>query len=356
MKKILIVSVDLDKKNGQSSFANGLVSEFISDLSDDFLLIVPNSMIARRYAAAVPHKVHLGPQVVARNYYRIFLFQLFLFFELVKLSFKRKNVNLYFSLKPTLGSIFLLHRLFPNYVVFLEGEIEKNFEVLIKNLFLRRLAAFCVRSVISRASKVNCAYESAFRYAIDLNRNSNVVNVGLNPAFSKLDSEFFESNRIKKFDICYVGSFRKVHELERLIDFGVANDCSLVFVGLGEEFDNTRSYARKLGAMDNCTFLGPLDHDSVVDVMYSSRYAWCVTSFDHWGVPIKAFEALSLDIPVVVSPRESFEFIERMGFGVNLRVFSKASYVSAWSNLREIGRINSRKFIIDSCNWERWFL
>ena len=136
MKKILIVSVDLDKKNGQSSFANGLVSEFISDLSDDFLLIVPNSMIARRYAARFPEKVHLGPQVVARNYYRIFLFQLFLFFELAKLIFKRKNVNLYFSLKPTLVSIFLLHRLFPNYVVFLEGEIEKNFEVLIKNLLL----------------------------------------------------------------------------------------------------------------------------------------------------------------------------------------------------------------------------
>ena len=301
------------------------------------------------------YKITFTRKVIQRSYVSVLLNQIHLFYFLLRLAIQVNSVEIYFSLKPTMFSTLLLPLLNKKYNIFLEGEIENNFLKLFKNKFLRKILVIIVRFLLKNASSVVCAYKSSLNYASKYNSNSRRSAIGLNSAFIIHDEKRLNQYQNKLYDIIYVGSFREVHELDLLLELVRTLSLKCLLVGQGSEFERLSHLINKDPLLMDVKVMGSVEQVKVPELIKSAKVSWCYTTPEHWGVPIKVFESLALDTPVISSFREDIAFVEELNYGAIVRSKELGKLIEAYEHVAQIGKISSRSFILEHCNWKHWF-
>ena len=300
-------------------------------------------------------KIHFTRKVIQRSYISVLLNQIHLFYFLIKLATQVNSTKIYFSLKPTMFSTLLFPLLHKKYNIFLEGSLENNFLKLFKNKILRTILVLVVRFLLKNASSVICTYESSLNYALKYNVNSRRSAIGLNSAFISQDEKFLNQYQNKPYDIIYVGSFREVHELDLLLELVRTLSLKCLLVGQGGEFKRLSQIIKEDPSLMNVRVVGSVEQVKVPELIKSAKVSWCFTTPEHWGVPIKVFESLALDTPVISSFREDLAFVEELNYGAIVRSKEFDKLIEAYKQVAQIGQISSRRFILEHCNWKNWF-
>ncbi len=276
---------------------------------------------------------------------------------MLRLLFHCRPDYIVLSVKPSLFSISIL-KSFLDYklVCFVEGDSSKNLFSFL-NPTVAKISLFLLEMLIKSADSVFPAYYSAKEWVDRVRSDSKsiIVPVGIDQAV--FNDEFASKPNIfnkESFIIGYVGSFRLVHRVDLLIEVLNHDErIKLCLVGDGECFDDIKESVKFLGLADRVEFKGAVDHSYVPEIVSKCDILWGYTDPLHWGVPIKVFEYLALNRPVIASKRREFDFIQKYNFGLTTKsINSREIYDELMCYLSNIKTINSREYILKNYRWD----
>lgn len=122
--------------------------------------------------------------------------------------------------------------------------------------------------------------------------------------------------------VCFIGSLVPWQGLEYLIRamkqvVEQVPKTRLLIIGDGAQRKELERLVNSLNLTDSVSFIGKVTHEKVPDYVNSSDM--CVlfrTGFDEGFSPLKLFEYLACNKPVLASRSKGFEFIEQSNFGI----------------------------------------
>ncbi|XGI82734.1 glycosyltransferase family 4 protein [Halorutilales archaeon Cl-col2-1] len=165
----------------------------------------------------------------------------------------------------------------------------------------------------------------------------------------------------EKFVVGFVGSLAPRHELKTLFRAAAkTDDVYLLIVGDGVRRNSLDQLAADLGIDDRVTFTGQVDHEEVPKYISSFDVGYGVVSSDKASNPIKCYEYLSCERPVITSQKEEFEFISKIDAGVLVSTVSTKEVYEAIEYLRnqprkerlEMGK-TGRSYVQEHFTWKR---
>lgn len=350
-------SADLSINNGQGVYSRMVLNAILKkNMSEQFQLkiIIPHPKNSVDFLKNFPKKnlFFLPPKKNKDFIYHLHA-QFLLFF---KLLFTRDIDSIIYSVKPVQVALVAI-KVFRNmtHIVLLEGLASKSIETFGLGKNGKKVGLFILSFLLRRANIVIAAYESAAKWA----RSIDVKKVRLIPC--GIDSKLFypctKSALSEKFIIGYVGSFRDVHRLDLLLEATKSLDIHVRLYGNGVEFERIKILAENLGIADKVFFYGDTPQKKLRKAICQCNLMWGYTDIKHWGVPIKVFEYLACNRPVLVSKRAEFRFISKYGYGVEIETQDIASITSAISCFiaeRSSIPINSSNYIQKRFNWDKF--
>lgn len=164
------------------------------------------------------------------------------------------------------------------------------------------------------------------------------------------------------FVVGFVGTMRPAHGVKELITSITRLDdtipVKLLIVGDGSEKETCEELVEELGLEDNVSFTGFVSHDrvpeyiSACDVMYGALKMESAT-------PIKCFEYLATERPVIVSDVSELGFVEREALGVVVDEVQPDQIADAIVELhemdsperREMGE-RGREYVVENHTWD----
>jgi len=245
----------------------------------------------------------------------------------------RRPDSVVFSAKPGLIGVVIAGFLL-NFekVILVEGLGVKTLETL-GGRVTNALGNLTYSLLFKNAKVIYAAYASALTWVETHNKNclKKVVPCGVDTTlFYPVKYEHKHTNKIV---IGYVGSFRKVHELDFLLKIVSENESmQAILIGDGERYDATVQKASQLEITDRVEFRGSLDQTKISEVIARCNLMWAYTTKSHWGVPIKVAEYLACNKFVIASRRKEFEYLEEKSFGVLLGSNSVSEFYSTLDN------------------------
>lgn len=143
----------------------------------------------------------------------------------------------------------------------------------------------------------------------------------------------------RRFTVGFVGSFKKYHCLEPLVDAVAVDggsDVQLLLVGEGPEHDRIARRVSDLGIGDRVLLPGFVDHEEVADYMGACDVLYGVIAPERSGSPMKVYEYLSCGRPVIVHRSSEFEFVERKRLGEAIDEVTPGAIRAAIERLRDV--------------------
>ena len=349
-------TADLSVNNGQGVYSRKILEVLIKEAEGSGVrlkVILPKSNNRIACLDALPENdVYFLPQKIPRDRLYHFKAQVYLF---IKLLFVRNLSAVIYSVKPMqIGLVALnIFRNFRN-IVLLEGLASNSIETIGLRNVEKITGKFVLSYLIKKSVVVIAAYDRAAKWAQSLNaKNIRIIPCGI-------DKKFFYPclNKMPApgFMIGYVGSFRAVHKLDLLIESVAMLDVKVNLYGEGHEFNKIKKLVGKLGVEDKVKFFGDVPQESLRSAICECDLLWGYTDIEHWGVPIKVFEYLACNKPVLVSRRAEFQFIEDLEYGLVIQKEDVSVIVDSikYYMKEKSSQIHSYEYIEKNYNWNKF--
>ena len=305
MRKTFITTVDPTYGSGQNIFAYNLIKTF-----DDLDSCEDCIVFACRYPNNL-RTTNTDVKVLFRDtkfkWLKILLFQ----FYLCIIFIFRKDTYYVFSMKPYFFSATLLAILGRKYSVITEGNMKININKSYKFLWAR-LFLLLITFVIRRAQDVSSCYESGVNWVNTMRDSADCKWI---PCGISNDQITIAKSRVTQgnFDIGYVGSFRDVHNLDKLIEFALKYNLKVKLVGTGHEFERITKFLKSSNLMGQFHCTGFVESDLVKEEIIDCKVMWALTTDEYWGLPMKIVEYLAAGKPVISNFKIELKWFENLG-------------------------------------------
>jgi glycosyltransferase involved in cell wall biosynthesis len=163
--------------------------------------------------------------------------------------------------------------------------------------------------------------------------------LSMKEARGKLALELKESD----FVVGFVGSMKERHCLPPLLD-AVAQIkkenkyIKLLMVGNGPQLDELREIVRYKGLEKTVIFTDFIPHNQVYLYMAACDVLYGVVDPNEVSNPIKCYEYLACERPIITSQRDEFYFVKKHNLGISLESVESAKIADAIRNLLAIDR------------------
>lgn len=119
------------------------------------------------------------------------------------------------------------------------------------------------------------------------------------------------------FVVGFVGSLRERHQVSQLIAGAAQSDTNahLLIVGDGPERAALEQQAKRLNIEKNVHFTGAINHDDVPTRISACDVCYGVVDPDRPSNPIKIYEYLSCERPVITSDTAELSFVSELNLG-----------------------------------------
>jgi glycosyltransferase involved in cell wall biosynthesis len=165
-----------------------------------------------------------------------------------------------------------------------------------------------------------------------------------------------------KFVVGFVGSLKDRHRIEELVR-AVAmlpEDVHFLIVGNGPERDCLERLASKLEISHRVIFTGFVDHDTVPEYVSACDVAYGVKDPNNPSNPIKIYEYLACETPVITSQSPEFEFVSEQDAGVVIDAITPEEIATAIQELRarpnterrQMGE-RGRTYVVENHTWDQ---
>jgi glycosyltransferase involved in cell wall biosynthesis len=162
-----------------------------------------------------------------------------------------------------------------------------------------------------------------------------------------------------RFVVGFVGSLSKRHELPTLLRaVSRLEGVELVIVGDGDLRTELEDLAAELGILDRAHFEGRVDHGEVPEYIATFDVGYGVVSEGKASNPIKCYEYLACERPVLSSRSSEMTFIEEMNAGYLVDTVTTEAVVEGIRELREAQDrqsmgVRGRRYVIEHATWEQ---
>jgi len=162
------------------------------------------------------------------------------------------------------------------------------------------------------------------------------------------------------FVVGFVGSLALRHEVSTLLDAAATvDDVRVVIVGDGEIRSELEKQVASLGIRDRVRFVGRVPHNQVPNYVAAFDACYGVVSTTKSSNPIKCYEYLASERPVITSASPEMQFIENNDLGIVVDELSADAVADAIQTLQnmtstqraEIGS-RGRAYIIKNHTWD----
>ena len=165
------------------------------------------------------------------------------------------------------------------------------------------------------------------------------------------------------FVVGFVGSMGPRHTVDRLIESMQYVDdeipLKLLLVGDGPRLDEYKQLAEEKGLSDKIAFTGFVPHQEVHEYISACDAAYGVTEQDS-ATPIKCFEYLACERPVIVRDIPELGFVAEENVGVQVNEIDESKIADAIEKLYEIGEEGrdsmgerGREYVLENHTWDR---
>ncbi|MFQ3474864.1 glycosyltransferase family 4 protein [Halonotius sp. F2-221B] len=162
------------------------------------------------------------------------------------------------------------------------------------------------------------------------------------------------------FVIGFVGSLKDRHMIEKLLlTVSNLNDVNALIVGDGPERGRLEELVRKEGIEERVTFTGNVKHSEVDRYISACDIMYGVVHPDIPSNPIKCYEYLASERPVITSNKREFEFVSRIEVGKTIDTIKMDEVRSAIQDLRSLTReeiLNmgkrGREYVLENHTWD----
>lgn len=188
----------------------------------------------------------------------------------------------------------------------------------------------------------------------------NAVDPALFSSKSTENARFEIGFETEDFVVGFVGSLAPRHEVSTLLR-AVArlDDVELLLVGTGELREELELLAIELGIQDRVTFTGQVPHERVPTYIASFDVCYGVVSPGKASNPIKCYEYLACERPVITSQKEELEFVSEIDAGVVVESVSPEEIKNAIERLQRCSKANrlaagerGRRYVRQHHTWE----
>lgn len=370
-----LTTVDPTGKSGQNVYSRNIAVALANRNDVDLVLICPEPKeeLPQALKCKAVKKYYIRKKVP-----RSLLWHITSQFDIpskIRSAIRKEDITAMVTpLKPPLfTSAVLAHYYSISQITIVEGMIARNVGKKASFPGAKNLANIISFINAVRSEHVFTAYEEAKDWISSLplmnNNDVTVFNHGVMSdnmdsvnnlqAKRKTDINIDEN----KFTVGYVGSFKKYHCLDTLVDaiesiIHGAHSVQLVLVGEGPQLEKIKKKCRDKGIKNSVYFTGFVQHEKVPNYVSLCDIMYGVIDPNHWGSPMKIYEYLACGAPVIAYKSKEFEFIEKEEFGylvdsLSHNQVSKAIFEEMNTELparRERGK-RARQHIIENRTW-----
>jgi len=242
-----------------------------------------------------------------------------------------------------------------------------------RNLKFKRVIDLILRLNAVRSDEAYVAYNEIKSiidsYRLPSQSPSIIVPNGVNPdKFQPVDKNVARSQLDIEFDadefvIGFVGSVKQRHSLRPLIESlqSLPDDPSLtaLIVGSGPLVDELVRLTEKLDIRDRVTFTGFVPHESVNTYISACDVLYGVVSPENPSNPIKCYEYLSCERPIITTDVPEFEFVGQHDLGAFVESPTPDAIASCIIDFMQMDEkdiekmgTRGREYVVDNHTWE----
>ncbi|QUJ73570.1 glycosyltransferase [Haloarcula marismortui] len=242
-----------------------------------------------------------------------------------------------------------------------------------RNLKFKRVIDLILRLNAVRSDEAYVAYNEIKSiidsYRLPSQSPSIIVPNGVNPdKFQPVDKDAARSQLDIEFDpdefvIGFVGSIKQRHSLRPLIESlqSLPDDPSLtaLIVGSGPLVDELVRLTEKLDIRDRVTFTGFVPHESVNTYISACDVLYGVVSPENPSNPIKCYEYLSCERPIITTDVPEFEFVGQHDLGAFVESPTPDAIASCITDFMQMDEkdiekmgTRGREYVVDNHTWE----
>jgi glycosyltransferase involved in cell wall biosynthesis len=242
-----------------------------------------------------------------------------------------------------------------------------------RNLKFKRVIDLILRLNAVRSDEAYVAYNEIKSiidsYRLPSQSPSIIVPNGVNPdKFQPVDKDAARSQLDIEFDpdefvIGFVGSIKQRHSLRPLIESlqSLPDDPSLtaLIVGSGPLVDELVRLTEKLEIRDRVTFTGFVPHESVNTYISACDVLYGVVSPENPSNPIKCYEYLSCERPIITTDVPEFEFVGQHDLGAFVESPTPDAIASCITDFMQMDEkdiekmgTRGREYVVDNHTWE----
>lgn len=239
-----------------------------------------------------------------------------------------------------------------------------------ENGIIPRIYRFVLKKNVECSNTVVVAYEKVViemeKLGLEIDDNVVVFPNAINPDHFETHPKAVARDNLEysigqgTYLIGFVGSLKRWHTCEHLLlaanELKTSIDLHILIVGSGPREASLKSLANEL-SMDDCTtFTGFVEHDLVDEYMAACDVLYGVVTS---GNPIKCYEYLACERPIITSPLPEFEFVKEENVGVVVDDVTVSSIKSALKELYRRGDAErrgmgqrGRRYVLRHHSWD----
>ena len=321
MTKLVMASfADINNFNGQGVFSRSIALAIGRNCKNNepinFTLICPKSQ--EYYSDIFTEFLGFGNTLkfIPKKVERSPLWQLIANIYLFSYLIRSKDYILIHSVKPY--SFFLIPLLIlrskkTKIILLVEGLATKTLKKL-PFRYLHFLSNIVYFIAFNYANIVISAYPEAEEWtkSLVLSKSKNrfkTIPCGVHTEFAESLPPHCTYGNDNELIVGYVGSMRRVHALDELIQLARYNPTiKLKLIGSGREKQRIEYLVQRHNMSSRVEFFGTLPPDHSIKILQTCHCTWGVLAKSSYGYPIKVNESLCIGIPAVVHSRVSKKY------------------------------------------------
>jgi len=337
-KLIYVTSVPIDGKTGQNSFERQFIDELSKAKNQDFHYKV--------FCASenhMPSEENVNFIKIKKNYLGFIVFQIKLFFSLLRETKRRKNIKyvMFIRYHPSMFVPYLISKITPVELVIRTGPILPNLKVYNKNP--NPISYFLIKLFVNlhykTAKNIITVTDKIKQWVIE---ESGISSANIKIIPNGVDTKLFKKRPSTRKELglpehqtlgCFFGNIYEDQGLDIVIEaLGHLKKMSsnnqvleipkIVIIGGGESVDYLKTLAQELGVSEYLIWIGAIKQSQIPEIL--SVVDFTLATFKNrafattGSAAIKLVESLAMDLPIIASRGSGHEFIEEEDFGVTV--------------------------------------
>lgn len=335
IKLIYVTSVPVDGKTGQNSFERQFIDGLKKGRNQDF-----DYKVFCASESYIPSEENVNYIRIKKNFSGFILFQIKLFFSLLKETKNKKSV-MFIRYHPSMFVPYFICKINPVDLVIRTGPILPNLKVYKKdpNPISYFLIKLFVNLHYKSAKNIITVTDKIKQWVID---ESGISSSNIKIIPNGVDTKLFNKRSSTRKDLglpeqqvlgCFFGNIYEDQGLDVVIkalghlkknntNSKKLNIPTIVIIGDGDVIDYLKSLAQELDVSEYLIWIGAIKQSeipAILSVVDFTLATFKKRAFDTTGsAAIKLVESLAMDLPIIASKGSGHEFIEEQDFGATV--------------------------------------